>query len=253
MFVMSTLLFGCTSMKETEILHQNNILQEKNNKLEAELAQENAVSVSLAMKLVDKQKEIDRIKFKQEHLTEEIAHTKARRPTPNTKVEIVTYLAEVETDINAAKELASDNEQLIFKQADRLISESKVELERGNYDTAHSMASQAMELIQAIRTKTVMNKEKAESTYAEFIPPVHLHLAKRCNIRQMPTIQGKILATLAPNASVTASGYQGDWIKITTNIGQQGWIHYSLLGVSEKALSFRKPVKESKLLQDPSD
>lgn len=253
LFVVSTLLFGCTSMKETEILHQNNILQEKNSKLEAELAEENAVSAGLAMKLVDKQKEIDRIKFAQEHLSEEIAHTKARRPAPTTKVEIVTYLAEVETDINAAKELASDSEQPIFDQAERFVSKSKVELERGNYDTARSLASQAMELVQAIRTKTAIIVGKAESTYTEFIPPVHLRLAKRCNIRNKPTIQGKILTTLAPKTPVTASGYQGDWIKITSNIGQKGWIHYSLLSVSEKTLPIRKPVKEPGLLRDHPD
>ena len=253
MFVMSTLLFGCSSMKESEILQQNNILQETNSKLQTELAEENAVSASLAMKLVDKQKEIDRIKFTQEHLTQEIAHTKARRPTPNTKVEMVTYLAEVETDINAAKELASDSEQLILVQADRFISESKVELERGNYETAHFLASQAVELIQAVRTKTAINWEKAESTYADFIPPVHLHVAKRSNIRKDPTLRGKILATLAPNTPVTANGYQGEWIKVISDLGQEGWIHYSLLSIPEKALRFRQPIKETGLLRDHPD
>ncbi len=95
-------------------------------------------------------------------------------------------LAEVETDINAAKELASDGERLIFAQADRFIAESKVELEKGNYDAAVSRASQAVELTQALRIKAAMNREMAESTYAEFIRPLHLHVAKRSNIRKKP-------------------------------------------------------------------
>ena len=243
LFVVSTLLFGCSSMKEAEMLHQNNILREKNSELVAELAEENAATASLAMKLVEKQKEIDRIKFTQEHLTQEIAHTNARIPIPNTKVEVVTYLAEVETDINAAKELASDSEQLIFVQVDRFIAESKVELEQGNYDTALSRASQAVELTQVIRIKTAMNKRMEECTYAEFILPLHLRLAKRSNIRKKPTIRGKILVTLAPRTPVTASGYQGDWIKVTTKNGKEGWIHYSLLAVPETTLPFPKPVK----------
>ncbi len=242
LFGLSTLLFGCSSMKEAEVLHQNNILQETNNELAAELAQENAVTASLAIKLVEKQKEIDKIKFTQEHLTQEIAHTKAMLPTLHTKVEVVTYLAEVETDINAAKELASDGEQLIFVQVDRFIAESKVELEQGNYDKAVSRASQAMELTQAIRIQTAMNKRMAESTYAEFIRPLRLHLTKRSNIRKKPTERGKILVTLAPGTPVTARGYQGNWIKVTSDVAQEGWIHYSLLAVPETPPPFPKPV-----------
>lgn len=244
LLVVSTLLFGCSSMKETEVLHQNNILQEKNNELAAQLAEENAATASLAMKLVEKQKEIDSIKFTQEHLTQEIAHTKAMIvPTLHNKVEVVTYLAEVETDINAAKELASDGEQLIFAQVDRLIAESKVELEQGNYDTAVSRASQAVESTQALRIKTALNRRMAESTYAEFIRPLHLHVAKRSNFRKNPTVRGEILVTLAPGTVVTASGYQGGWIKVTSNIAQEGWIHYSLLAVPETTPPVPKPVK----------
>lgn len=211
--------------------------------MEAELAEENAATASLQMKLVEKQTEIDRIKFTQEHLTQEIEHTKARIPTPNTKVEVVTYLAEVETDINSAKEFASNSEQPKFAQVNRVIAESKVELELGNYEKAHSLATQAMELTQAIRIKTAMNRRMEESTYAKFILPLQLHLAKRSNIRKKPTIRGEILVTLAPGTPVTASGYQGDWIEVINNIGQEGWIHYSLLVVPQTTLPFSRPVK----------
>jgi HEPN domain-containing protein len=242
--VVSTLFFGCSSMKVAEVFHQNNILQGKNNELAAGLAEENAVTASLAIKLVEKQKEIDRIKFTQEHFTQEIEHTKAMMlPTLHTKVEVVTYLAEVETDINAAKELASDGEQLIFMQAERFIAESKIELEQDNYDTAVSLASQAVQLTQAIRIKTAMNRRMEESTYAEFIRPLHLHLAKRSNIRKNPNGRGEILVTLALGTPVTASGYQGDWIKVTINSAQEGWIHYSLLAVPETTPPFPRPVK----------
>ncbi len=225
------------------MLYQNNILQEKNSQLTAELAEENAVSASLQMKLVEKQTEIDKIKITQEHLTQEISHTKARTPAPKNKVEVVTYLAEVETDSNAAKELASDSEQPIFVQVDRFIAESKVELERGNDDTAYSRASQAMELTQAIRNKRALSKKMEESPYAEFILPLNLHLAKRSNIRKEPTERGKILVTLTPGTPVTASGSQGDWIKVTSNNGQDGWIHYSLLAVPQTIPPVSKPDK----------
>ena len=184
----------------------------------------------MALKLVEKQKEIDRIKYTQEYLTQEIAHTKAMLPaTLHTKVEVVTYLAEVETEINAAKELTSDGKQLIFVQVDRFMAESKIELEQGNYDMAVFRASQAVELTKAIRIKTAMNRRMEESSYAEFILPLQLHLVTRSNIRKKPSRRAEILFILASQTPVTAIGYQGDWIKITTNFAQDGWIHYSLL------------------------
>ena len=243
LLVVSSLLFSCSSVKEAELLRQNKILQEKNIELAAELAKESTETASLQMKLVEKQMENDSIKITQEHLTQEIVDTKARIPTPKTKVEVVAYLAEAETDINTVKELASDSEQLLFVQIDRLIAESKVEFEKGNYATALSRASQAVELTQAIRVKTALNRRMEDSVYEKFILPLHLQLARRGNIRKNPTIRGKILTTLSPGTPAIAIGYQGDWIKVTFKNGQEGWIHYSLLAVPGTTLTFPKPVK----------
>ncbi len=243
LFVVSTLIFGCSSTKEAEMLHQINKLLEKNSQLEAELAEENAVTGNLQMKLVEKQMEIDRIIFTQEHLTQEIAQTKARIPAPNSKVEVVTYLAEVETEVNEAKEIASEREQIIFARVNRLIAESKVEFELGHYDAAVSLASQAVELTRAIKIKQALDRRKAEGRYAEFSLPLYLHLAKRSNIRKKPNIRGKILVTLPPRTPVTAIGYQGDWIKVKIENGEEGWVYYTLLVVPETSLRFHKPVK----------
>lgn len=230
-------------MKAEEMLRQNDILQEKNNQLAAKLAEENAVTASLQKELKEKQAEINRIKSTQKDLTQEIKHNKIRMPTSNTKVEVVTYLAEVETDIIAAKELATGNKQQIFEQANRSITESKAELERGNYDAARSQASQAMKLTQDIRIKTALNRKVAPNTSVDFTAPLHLQIAKQSNIRKKPTMEGEISVILPPKTPVTASGYQGNWIKVTCKNGQEGWVHYSLLTVPETTLPFPKPVQ----------
>ncbi len=236
LFVVSSQFFGCSSIKEAEMLHQNNRLQQKNSELAAELVKENAVTTSLQMQLVEKQTEIDKIKFTEELLIEEIVQTKARIPLPKNKVEVVTYLAEVEADINAAKELANDSERPMFVQIDRLIGESKLEFAQGNDETAHSRASQAMELTQNLRIKRALSRRMEESTYAEFMLPLKLHVAKRSNIRKKPTEEGEVLVTLPPGTPVTARGSQGDWIKVTSPTGHQGWIHYLLLSIPETTL-----------------
>lgn len=243
LIVVFSLLFGCTSTKEKEMLLQNAQLQQENSQLATQLAERNAVTFKLQMELIEKQAEISRIKSTHEDLTQEVEKNKLRRLTPDTKVEAVTHLAEVATDINAAREFATAGEQEVFAQADRFIEESRIELERGNFDKVHSLASQAMELIQDIRIKTTLNRMMKNSTSPDFIYPLPLQLAKTGYIRQSPGMHGKILATLDEKTPVAAIGYRGNWIKVTINNGQIGWIYYSLLVVPETNLPFPKPLK----------
>lgn len=243
LFVMSTLLFGCTSTKEKELLRQNELLQQNNSELATQLAERDALTVRMQMELVEKQAEINRIKSSQEDLTQKVEQNKIRRPAPGTKVEAVTYLAEVATDIDAAREFATAGEQEIFARADRFLAESKTELERGDFDKVRSLASQAMELIQDMRSKTEKNRRAKDNTYSDFIAPLQLQLAKRSNIRVRPGTQEKILVTLGEKSTVAAAGYQGTWIKVTFNDGKIGWIHYSLLVFPETNLPFPNPVK----------
>lgn len=243
MFVVSTLLFGCTSTKEKELLRQNALLQQNNSELTTQLAERDALTVRMQMELVEKQAEINRIKSSQEDLTQEVEQNKIRRPAPGTKVEAVTYLAEVVTDIDAAREFATAGEQEVFAQADSFLAESKTELERGDFDKVRSLASQAMKLIQDMRSKSALNMREKNNTYFNFIAPLQLQSAKRSNIRIRPGTQEKILVTLAEKSTVAATGYQGTWIKVTLNDGETGWIHYSLLVFPETNLPFPNPVK----------
>lgn len=234
--VVSCQVVGCSSTKDPEMLRQNNLLQQKNSQLTAELAEDDAVTANLQMKLVEKQTEIDKIKFTEEILTEEIQQAKARIPVPKNKVEVVTYLAEVEADVNAAKEGAGASEQPLYGPIDTLVQESKSEFARGNDDKAYSRASQAMELNQTLQIKRALSKRRAKRSYAEFMLPLRLQVAQRSNVRKDPTERAEIVVTLPPGTPVTAHGSQGDWIKVTTPYEHEGWIHYPLLSIPEKNL-----------------
>ncbi len=242
--VVALLLVGCASTKDQEaLLRQNEILQQENNQLATTLAERNAETFKLQMELAEKQTEINRIKVSQEKLTKKVEQNKVRRPTPGTKVEAVTYLAEVVTDIDAARETASAGEQRILAQADGLITESKTELERGNFDKVHALATKALDLAEEIRSKTSRYRRATTSAYSAFLTPQQLQLAKPGNVRTIPGMDGLILTALATKTAVTAIGHQGNWIKVTLGDRQIGWIYYSLLVVPETNLPFPSPVK----------
>jgi hypothetical protein len=238
------LLVGCASTSEQqEILRQNEMLQQENSQLTTTLAERNAETFRLQMELVEKQTEIDRIKASQGNLAKKVEQLKVRRPSPGTKVEAVTYLAEVVTDIDAARESASADQQRVLAQADGLIAESKTELERGNFDKVHALAAKAQELVAEIRSRTPRYTRAIPSTYSPFPASQQLHLAKSGNVRTRPGMDGLILTALAAKTIVTATGHQGNWIKIILGDRQTGWIYYSLLVLPETNLPFPSPVK----------
>lgn len=233
----SCLLLGCAATKEAErrlaaISSQNQILKKENEQLATALAEQKTATAKLQMELVERQIEIGKAKAAQETTPVEPEHLRGRVPPPNSKAEAVTCLAEVETEINAAKApVAADEDPRIFSQADDLLAASKSALTRDSYDEACSLAYQALASIREIRLKTVLNQRVKTSLYADFIEPLQLQTVKRCNVRKRPGTQSKILTTLAAESTVTAAGFRGNWIKVTIDSGQPGWIYYTLLTV----------------------
>jgi hypothetical protein len=243
------MLGGCSATKEAEMraaemLRQNTILQKKNNQLVMEVDEGKVISARLQMKLVEKQAEIARLRFSQQSLSQKVVLHPLRMPTPSTKVETATYLAEVEMEITTAREFARGGSQQIFLQADSLMAESKAELDKGNYDKACALAAQAMKLVRNVRIQTSLHNQVGTSTYADFISPLQLELAKRSNIRKNPGIRSKLIETQDKGKPITAIGYKGNWVKVILQNGQNGWIYYSLLII---------PKQQSLLLDQSSE
>ena len=235
---LTSLLFGCASTKESErkiaeLSQENSILQEKNQRLTCELIEQKNTAARLQMALVEKQVEINTAKSARKNLPSQgTEHLQGRMPPPNSKAEAVTCLAEVESEINSARESSTTGEEpLDFSPVDDLLAKSRGILARDNYDGACTLAYQALAMTREIRLKAVLVRKATPSVYADFHEPLQLRAVKRCNIRNRPSTSSKILETLASDTRVTAIGYRGNWIKIAVGAGETGWIFYNLLTV----------------------
>ena len=250
--ILTSLLFGCASTKEAErrlaeIYSQNQLLRNTNEQLTVKLAEQKTATARLQMELVERQVEIGKAKAVQEAPPSEPEHIRGRMPPPNSKAEAVTCLAEIETEINAAKKPATANEDpKAFSRTDGLLTQSKSALARDSYDEACSLAYQALAAIREIRLKTLLSTRVRTSTYADFIEPLQLQAVKRCNIRKRPSTKSKVLETLAADSTITAVGYRGNWIKVTTDRGQTGWIYYTMLNVPVSGGHGKQPLIKAK-------
>lgn len=205
-------------------------LQKENSQLAAEIREVKNITAKLQMELLEKQSEISRLKSVQAGQEQEIVHKTLPIPVSSVRAEAVTYLAEVKTEIDAAREIEKSGNEQIFRQADALFDQSKAELVKNNYDTACLLASQAMELIRSLQISDAQQKGSKSSLYTEFIVPLQLELVKRSTFRTLPSMSGTVIDTLEPGTTVTASGYKGNWVKVM--IGEQaGWIYFNLLSI----------------------
>ncbi|OQX12839.1 MAG: hypothetical protein BWK76_17085 [Desulfobulbaceae bacterium A2] len=248
LLLLTLLLAACASTKEAEmraveLQRQNTSLQQRNSQLETELAENKAVAARLQMELVDKQTRIARLKSAKEGLAQEVTQPALRFSVPSTKVEAVTFLAEVAAEIETAREtLQIEGPQLLAK-ADRLLTDSRVELEQGHYDPACSLAAQALESVRTQRLQSALHGKEKVGVYADFLLPLRLELTKRSNFRRKPSMRSEIFDTLEQGTLVTATGYQGSWIKVHNADGRIGWVYSILLAIPEAHSPFLSPIR----------
>lgn len=227
-------LAGCASTdKGAKNDGQLAVLQKENSQLAAEIREVKNITAKLQLELVEKQAEISRLKSVQAGQEQEIVHKMLPIPVSSVRAEAVTYLAEVKTEIDAAREIETRGDEHVFRQADALFDQSKAELIKNNYDAACLLASHAMELIHSLQINVALHKEKESksSLYTEFIVPLQLELVKHSSFRTQPSMSGTVIDTLEPGTTVTASGYKGNWVKVRVGEGQAGWIYFNLLSI----------------------
>lgn len=233
------LLPGCADIGKmkrqiAELTVENRSLQESRQRLSSELTEQKDTAARLQMQLVEKQAEFDRLSRRQEVIVPatEPEFPQGRIPPPNSKAEAVSCLAEAEIEINSiAKPGAEGGKPPDFSEVTDLLSQSRSALDRNDFQDACSLATRALSLGRKLHLQSALVTTTKISPYASFLEPLQLQTVKRSNLRARPGTRSRILTTLDTGAPVNASGYRGNWIRVTAGNGQAGWIHHSLLTV----------------------
>ena len=62
-----------------------------------------------------------------------------------------------------------------------------------------------------------------------FALPVPLETARRSNIRSGPGLGFGVLVTLDPGTRLVGHSYTEEWVRITSELGPDGWIFHNLV------------------------
>lgn len=203
---------------------------EADAKLRAELVQQSRETKDLQLQLLVKQAEINKLQFSHDRARQEAMRAKARLRSLDGKADTISDIAEAALMIKNAREVSGDKQQSVLIHAEKLLDESRQELQAGNLDDAAYLAAKALDL--ALPGTPIAEPDLSVQSMQEetaFAAPLVMRVNRQSNIREKPTAASKALFQLVKGSLVEALGYRNLWIRVNAQGNGGGWIYYRLL------------------------
>ncbi|MCC6921946.1 MAG: SH3 domain-containing protein [Nitrosomonas sp.] len=198
------------------------VQQQNIKELESQLARKNS---EINQKNI-REKEQDQVIEATSH---EIARTQIKLHRLATKSSSASLIAEAEVAmdvLNRQSEGQSDGQ--LKTQAQQLLNAAGLYFSQDDYAAATHYASQSIEFINMIAASS---REMVNRPTVVFNLPIRLQTTADVNLRQTPGTQAIIRTLLKKGTLLTATAYQGGWLRIQTDSGLQGWVSNTFIRV----------------------
>ncbi len=161
----------------------------------------------------------------------DVVRAKAKLRSLESKAEAASSLAEAEIALNTLRSAEPNHAKgPEIVQTEQLLKMSALEFKNQNYSGALYLTSQAKGLIKMAKERSVIReKEPEEEVPVSFVLPVPLRVLRTSNLRAGPGLQFKVIHTLKKDSTVVAHSYKDQWVGVTTENGQEGWIFHALV------------------------
>lgn len=197
-------------------------------------AQEQEVS-RLQQALAEKDSEVRRLRAQQNVQAQELEQTAVEAVRAEVKLRrlateagAASQLAEVEVALQQARKLRPGPTTAQLQSAQALLEAGGQAFTRGDFGAAVELAAQAQQLIDM-----VVNRQRAPAAHADketqFQVPVVLRTRVDSNLRAQPGRAATVLDLLKQGTTLQAHGYRGDWLRVRTTDGRDGWVLGRLL------------------------
>lgn len=162
--------------------------------------------------------------MEQQEASNEVVRVQTRLRRLATKPSTASAIAEVEVAMENLKQDQSLIPDLALQQqAQSLLDTALKYYKQDKYAAAMNYASQAHEFISMV---TDQNRQ-ARYINRKIVPihtPIILRTINDVNLRQNPHSEAKILNTLAKDSILITNAYRGNWFRVQTENGRQGWV-----------------------------
>jgi hypothetical protein len=171
---------------------------------------------------LEKDAEIRALNHKLEAAILEVVRAMAKLRGLSGRAEAASALAETEI---ALKSMPAD-----VPRAQQLLRLATEEFRKQNYDGTVYLTSQVKLLISSRTERPVRGAEAARTDGEQALSPVlALRTSNRSNVREGPGPAFKILFVVERGTPLSAVSYNGVWVRVNTDDGRGGWVHYSLV------------------------
>jgi len=183
----------------------------------------------LELQLMERDARIEALEARLEQALQEVVGTMGKLRSLATRAEAASAMAEADVALKSTGNPGGDSTEL--KQASRLMQRSSAEFKRRNFGGALYLANQAKA---AARPRGLPggpgNMRPGEVAFAG---PVKLSARTRANVRSGPGLDFAVSFTADSGVALSGLSYLGEWVRVTNDAGNEGWIFGSLVGRRE--------------------
>ena len=220
-------------------------LQQTLAKREASLETLEDNMAKLQLRLLERDAQIKQLEeglnAQQEMLDEaiqEVVRAKAKLRSLESKAEAASEMAEAEIAVKALKaQLAGQTRNPELIKAQELLKMSAQEFKKENYGGAVYLTTQAKG---HIRTGQIRLSGREKAAPIKRLPPIKgevffalplpLQVVRTSNLRKQPDLESNVITTLEKGTPLIGYSYKGQWVRVTSEDGTNGWIFQTLVG-----------------------
>jgi hypothetical protein len=179
----------------------------------------------LELQLMERDALIDSLNARLDNALQEVVGAMGKLQSLATRAEAASAMAEADVALQSIAGSGRDSPE--SRQASRLMQQSTAEFKRKNFGGALYLANQAKT---AARTHSLGgalgNMRPGEIPFAV---PVKLRVSGRANVRNGPGTNFAVSFTTQSGSSLSGLSHFEDWIRVTNEAGNEGWISRSLV------------------------
>ena len=182
-------------------------------------------AAQLELQLMERDALIDSLNARLDNALQEVVGAMGKLQSLATRAEAASAMAEADVALQSIAGSGRDSPE--SRQASRLMQQSTAEFKRKNFGGALYLANQAKT---AARTHSLGgalgNMRPGEIPFAV---PVKLRVSGRANVRNGPGTNFAVSFTTQSGSSLSGLSHFEDWIRVTNEAGNEGWISRSLV------------------------
>jgi uncharacterized coiled-coil protein SlyX len=179
----------------------------------------------LEIQLIERDALIESLNTRLEQALKEVVGTMGRLRSLATRAEAASAMAEADVALRSVGGRSGQSPEL--KQASRLMKQSSDEFKRKNFGGALYLANQAKVLTRLYGAGGEAGKMRPKEV--AFAGPVKLRASMRANIRVGPGMSFPVAFATDSGSALSGLSYVGEWIRVTNQTGNEGWIYASLV------------------------